>query len=142
LLKQSAQVWRPSSSSTLADDMQSGHILWHIPPHTHTHAHTHTHTHWHLLRGVITSTCLRCGLHFCHTLVECQFYYVQCSRCHLQVTSRNVLGSNCYCVFNFSTFVTVCRVCQVSLISDLTVAVTFCLFTSQTYVLLWYILGN
>jgi hypothetical protein len=27
LLKQSAQVWRPSSSSTLADDMQSGHIL-------------------------------------------------------------------------------------------------------------------
>ena len=119
LLKQSAQVWRPSSSPTLTEDVQSGHILW---PHTHTHTRTHTHTHTHALTFVtcvMTSTCSHCGLPFCHILVECQFCYVQCSRCHLQVTSRNVLGSDCYCVFNSSAFVTECRVCQVSLISCL-----------------------
>jgi hypothetical protein len=80
---------------------------------------THTHTHWHLLRGEMTSICSHCGLPFCHILLECQFHYVQCSRCHLQVTSRNVLCSNCYCVFNFSAFVTEWMVCQVSIISCL-----------------------
>ena len=133
LLKQSAQVWRPSSSSTLTEDMQIGHIMWLHTHHTHTHT-PHTHTHWHFLRGVMTSTCSHCGLPFCYTLVECQFY-VQCSRCHLQVTSRNILGSNSYCVFNFSVFVTECRVCQVSLISDLLLSLWRFSFHSQTYVL-------
>ena len=103
--------------------------------------HTHTHTHWHLLGGEMTSICSHCSLpFFCHILVECQFYYNQCSRCHLQFTSRNVPGSNCYCVFPRSWP-------SVGFAKSLWFPISYrrcnwLPFTSQNYVLLLYILGN